>query len=66
MGAMRQVNRFWGATVWRAAASGFGVGYAPLVPGTRGAYPTPNPEAAILKTVTPRKRLTCRMATIKL
>ncbi len=36
MVAMRQVNRFWGATVWRAAASGFGVGYAPLAPGTLG------------------------------
>lgn len=36
MVAMRQVKRFWGATVWRAAASGLGVGYSPFVPGTLG------------------------------
>ena len=33
---MRQVNRFRGATVLRIAASGFGVGYAPRIPGTLG------------------------------
>lgn len=33
---MLQVKRFPGRVVWRAVASGLGVGYAPLVPGTIG------------------------------
>ncbi len=37
MMGMGQVNRFRGATVLRAAASGLGVGYAPFAPGTLGA-----------------------------
>ncbi len=36
MVAMRQVNRFPGATILRTAASGFGLGYAPRAPGTLG------------------------------
>ncbi|MGW8285036.1 MAG: phosphatidylglycerophosphatase A family protein [Candidatus Deferrimicrobiaceae bacterium] len=34
---MPQVNRFAGRVVWRGVASGLGVGYAPLAPGTLGA-----------------------------
>ena len=34
---MPQVNRFAGRVVWRAVASGLGVGYVPLAPGTLGA-----------------------------
>ncbi len=37
MMVMGQVNRFRGVTLLRAAASGLGVGYAPLAPGTLGA-----------------------------
>ncbi len=33
---MPQVNRFPDSMVWRAIASGFGVGYAPVFPGTVG------------------------------
>ena len=33
---MWHVNRFRAATVWRLVASGLGVGYAPLAPGTLG------------------------------
>lgn len=33
---MPQVNRFPGRAAWRAVASGLGVGYAPLAPGTLG------------------------------
>jgi len=33
---MPQVNRFAGRLVWRGVASGLGVGYAPLAPGTLG------------------------------
>ncbi len=36
MMAMGQVNRFRGVMALRAAASGFGVGYAPFAPGTLG------------------------------
>lgn len=36
MVAMRQVNRFRGATLLRTAASGFGLGYVRLAPGTLG------------------------------
>lgn len=36
MVTMGQVNRFRGAAVLRAAASGLGVGYAPFAPGTFG------------------------------
>jgi len=36
MVAMRQVNRFRGATALRVAASGFGLGYVRLAPGTLG------------------------------
>ncbi len=36
MVGMPQVNRFPGRMVWRAVASGFGVGYAPVFPGTLG------------------------------
>ncbi len=36
MVAMGQVNRFRGVAVLRAAASGLGIGYAPLAPGTLG------------------------------
>ena len=33
---MPQVNRFPGRLAWRAVASGMGVGYAPVFPGTLG------------------------------
>src|SRR4030066_1675065 len=33
---MPQVNRFPGRLAWRAVASGMGVGYAPVIPGTLG------------------------------
>ncbi len=34
---MPQVNRFAGRVFWRAVASGVGLGYVPLAPGTLGA-----------------------------